>query len=493
MSTNTVQLCIRPYIDPRALFCLIGIAVRIATRLGIHRDGAQFGLPPFEVEQRRRLWWQIVILDKRVAEITGSSITALSTCGGDCRFPLNVNDSDLNQFAKDPPTPVHGPTEMLFSLVRMELTVAAAPGGGTRPFTTTPDGRPINNPRVQYSPSPSSPDIVTHVANHNLPRDLESFCTYMETCYLSKCDPKIPLHLFSLLVTRQALCKLRVIDFLCRGVSSDTLNQHERDMLFMEAIRTVELDNEIQGGETLQGFRWYTYQHFPFPAYIFLVGELRMRGTSDLCERAWNAMILNHERRGMSRNMRTPLHIAFGGFLVKAWDAREAAEAQLGRTVETPKMISMLRSAHKMKRSTAPPPPANGRGPAASVNTAVPPQPTADAAPQAAAATMAGAVGTGPAVAAPMYSTPTTNKSQMQDTPMSNTSSSVSMDDPMMFTGFDGTTNNIYGSSSVSDVDFGNMDWNYLVQYSSFGGFNPNIYSQHGPPHPHGHQGMGAQ
>lgn len=227
-----------------------------------------------------------------------------------------------------------------------------------------------------------------------------------------------------------------------------------------------------------------------------------MRGTSDLCERAWNAMITNHERRGMSRNMRTPLHIAFGGFLVKAWDAREAAEAQLGRTVETPKMISMLRSAHKMKRATAPAP-ANARGTAPPVNT--PPNPAPNLSPHhaphrtqavnttpQAAATMAGVAGTGAPGPAPMYSTPTTNKSQIQDTPMSNTSS-VGMDDPMMFTGFDGTTNNIYGSSSMSDVDFGHMDWNYLVQYSSFGGFNPNIYAQQGPPHSHGHQGMGAQ
>jgi len=378
---------------------------------------------------------------------------------------------------------------MLFSLVRMELTVAAAPGAGSRPLATTPGGRPINNPRVQYSPSPSSPDVVTHVANHNLPRDLESFCQYMENIYLSKCDPKIPLHLFSLLVTRQALSKLRVIDFLSRGVPSDSLDQQERDALFMEALRTVELDNQIQAGETLQGFRWYTYQHFPFPAYIFLVSELRTRTTGDLCERAWNSMIENHDRRGMMRNMRTPLHIAFGGFLVKAWDARETAELQLnGRSIEAPRMIAMLRGAHKMKRAAAAPP-ANGRGGAGNAA----PQ-GAEPTQQAANVAAPGTVGSGaPApggAAAPMYGSPS-SKPQMQDTQMGNNSSSVGMDDPMMFTGFDGTSN-VYGSSSMSDVDFGQMDWNYLVQYSSFGGFNPNMYAQGAPPHAHGHH-MGTQ
>ncbi|KAK3318303.1 fungal-specific transcription factor domain-containing protein [Apodospora peruviana] len=467
-------LCIRPYVDPRSLFCLIGIAVRIATRLGIHRDGVQFGLPPFEIEQRRRLWWQIVILDKRVAEITGSSITALSTSGGDCKFPLNVNDTDLNVQAKDLPHPYTGPTEMLFCLTRMELTVAAAPGSGVRAAASPSGG--LNKPRVQYSPSPSSPDVVTHVANQNLPRDLESFCAYIENVYLRHCDPKIPLHLFALLMTRQALSKLRVIDFLCRGVSTDSLDQRERDTLFIEAIRMVEIDNEIQAGETLQGFRWYTYQHFPFPAYIFLVSELRQRTTGELCDRAWNAMIENHERRGFTRNTRTPLHIAFGAFLVKAWDAHEAGELQLGRQIPTPKMVTMLRGTVSKVKRPIPAAPTNGR-PGGHAH------PTAQAAPAHPPGVSVGANAAMGAVDAAMYGSPP-DKPQMHDTQMGN-NSGMAMDDTMMFTGFDGAANNAF-QSSMSDVDFGQMDWNYLVQYSSFGGFNPNIYSQAPVSHPHG-------
>ncbi|KAJ5105094.1 hypothetical protein NUU61_002441 [Penicillium alfredii] len=40
-------------IDPRSLSCLIGIAVRIATHLSIHRDGSQTGLSTFDTEQTR--------------------------------------------------------------------------------------------------------------------------------------------------------------------------------------------------------------------------------------------------------------------------------------------------------------------------------------------------------------------------------------------------------------------------------------------------------
>ncbi|KAK0630755.1 fungal-specific transcription factor domain-containing protein [Bombardia bombarda] len=479
-------MSIRPYCDPRSLFCMLGMAGRIATRMGLHRDGAQFGLPPFETEQRRRLWWQIVIFDKRTAEITGSSITLLNSSGGDCRLPLNINDTDLNVHAKDPPAPYPGPTEMLFSLTRIELTVAAAPGS-VRPNPTTPGGTVINKPRVQYSPSPSSPDVVSHVANQNLPQDLESFAAYIENVYLKHCDPKIPMHFFTLMMTRQAICKLRVIDFLCKGIHTDTLEPQERDRLFMEAIKVVELDNVLQSSPMLQGFRWYTYQHFPFPAYMFLVSELRERTTGQLCERAWSVMIENHERRGFSRNVRTPLHIAFGAFFIKAWEAREAAELQLGRQLQTPKLVLMIRNTVSRFKQTRPAStPTNGAGGHSSGG-------GGPAGPSGASVAGSSVTADDSVMGGSSSSMYSSNKA-MPDAPppqaaMANPS--LMMDDAMMFSSFDGTPQAFGGAAAVADTDFGQMDWNYLVQYSTFGGFNPGLYSQQQPP-PHGHQQGGG-
>ncbi|KAK4165247.1 putative transcriptional regulatory protein [Cladorrhinum sp. PSN259] len=488
-------LCVRQYVDPRSLFCLIGLAIRIATRLGIHRDGSQYSLSPFDAELRRRLWWQLVIFDKRVAEITGSSITALSTCDSDCRAPLNINDTDLSIHAKDPPIPSHGPTEQIFVLTRIELTVASTSSNGNNArhsVTTSPGGKTvINNTRVQYSPSPSSPDVVTHVANQTLPHDLASFNLHMENIYLRNCDSKIPLHLFTILMTRQALCKLRVIDFLSRSRLSDNMDPNERHQVFIEAIRTVEYDNVIQSTESLQCYRWYTYQHFPFPAYIFLISELRTRTTGELCERAWGVMIENHERRGMMRrNFRSPLHIAFGHFFVKAWDAREQAELQLGRVLPTPNVVSFLRnSSSKWKRPTPPAPAAamNGRGdprpseiPPVSGSSKAPQQPPP----------MAGPPSGGPPPSMNMYppvskpvpeptSVPATRLGGAAPAPAPN----MMMDDSTMFNTFDNMSQvfpNVPGQPTAGiQEDFGQMDWNYLVQYGSFGGFNPGYY-QHG-------------
>jgi len=343
-----------------------------------------------------------------------------------------------------------------------------------RSIPTTPGGTQLKT-RVQYSPSPSSPDMVTHVANHNLPHDLDTFCTYMDNAYLQHCDAKIPHHYFALMMTKQALSKLRVIDFLCKGVSTDTLDQTERDALFIEAIKTVEYDNIIQRTDSLQGFRWYTYQHFPFPAHIFLISELRQRTTGDLCERAWSAMTENHERRGLTRNLRSPLHIAVGHFLVKAWDAREAAALQMGLSLAVPKVITMLRNqVSRFKRPAA----ASSNGTGASSM----PQQSSNS-----AGAHGGQVGGGSSAPPELY---TAGKPLQDPAPQLATSGAMAgaavsgagmtVDDTMMFGGFDGSVNHqLFGPSTLTpDGDFSHMDWNYLVACSSFGGFNPNVYSQ---------------
>lgn len=61
--------------DARKIWTLTGLAVRIAQTLGIHRDGSHFNLSPFEIEMRRRLWWQVCILDARASEDHGCDPT----------------------------------------------------------------------------------------------------------------------------------------------------------------------------------------------------------------------------------------------------------------------------------------------------------------------------------------------------------------------------------------------------------------------------------
>ncbi|KAK3306587.1 fungal-specific transcription factor domain-containing protein [Chaetomium strumarium] len=449
-------LCARPYVDPRSMFGLLGLAFRIATRLGLHRDGTHSGLSPFEAEQRRRLWWQIVIFDKRIAEITGSTVNALSSCACDTRLPLNINDSDLNPHAKGQPGSYAGPTEMLFSLTRIELTIAAS-SDNVRRSITTPGGRPLHKPMVHYSPSPASPDVVSHVANESLPENLVAFCSHMENTYLKHCDPKIPLHNFTVLMTRQALCKLRIIDFLCRTANADNVDQNERDAYFMEALRMVEYDNIIQSSAMLQCFRWYTYAHFPLPAYLCLVSELRHRTTGELCEHAWNVMIENHERRGLlRRHNRNPLHIAFGRYF------EYLGQAETGPSSSSSSSPQALNAAAMVGASG---------GQQVPVQATLPPIQGSAAGMPAVGDMSAGSAN----MSAGIYASKPMPPQHTTAPHMGSVSAANSMmtDDAMTYPGYDSMGHVFSNAGGMQDADMAAMDWNYLVQLSSMGAFNP--------------------
>ncbi|KAK7426924.1 hypothetical protein QQZ08_006516 [Neonectria magnoliae] len=338
---------VRWFVDPRQVFCLIGLGVRIAQRMGLHQDPAQFGLPPFEVEQRRRLWWTLVGYDRRIGEMTGSTVTALST-GGDCKMPLNVNDSDLHVDGKDLPTPHSGPTEMLFALTRIELAMAVASDSNR-------DSHKLNmadkSPSGTPSARPAAPTI--QLAGQNGPAyTLDGYCAHIEGTYLSQYDPKIPLHFFTLTMTRQALCKMRIINFLVRSKSNDpsALKAAERDSLFHQATQMIEYDNVVQSSDSLRPFRWFSMHHFPFPAYMFLVQELRHRVSGPMVERAWDAISKNHSLRGLLNNYHSPMHIAFGSHFIKAWDAHETALLSAGRPINTPVFLTALRERAAARR-----------------------------------------------------------------------------------------------------------------------------------------------
>lgn len=235
----------RWFVDPRQVFCLIGLAVR----MGLHRDPGAFGLAPLETEQRRRLWWTIVGYDRRIGEMTGSTVTALSG-GCDCKMPLNVNDSDLHVDGKDMPTPHSGPTEMLFALTRIEIAMAIA-GNSNR------DSSGANNPG-KASPASRPPAPTIRIAGHDSPSyTLDGYCARVQDTYLAQCDAEVPLHFFTLTMTRQSLCKMHVINFLVRMHDADAmpLQNMERDSLVQQATQMIEYDNVVQSSESLQPFR----------------------------------------------------------------------------------------------------------------------------------------------------------------------------------------------------------------------------------------------
>ncbi|CAZ85483.1 unnamed protein product [Tuber melanosporum] len=71
------QTCLIREEEPLTSCSFLGMAMRVAQSMGLHRDGSLFGLNEIECEVRRRVWWHILYLD-----VQGAIATGLPPLGG---------------------------------------------------------------------------------------------------------------------------------------------------------------------------------------------------------------------------------------------------------------------------------------------------------------------------------------------------------------------------------------------------------------------------
>lgn len=120
-------LSVRDIYEPRAVWSLTGVAVRIAQSMGLDRDGVSLGLPPFETEIRRRVWWLLKGHDFRTAELCGlPKFRDLDISPNSTKWPTNVNDDQLYPGMLSFPTESNSLTDIVFVAMRHELANFAA-------------------------------------------------------------------------------------------------------------------------------------------------------------------------------------------------------------------------------------------------------------------------------------------------------------------------------------------------------------------------------
>lgn len=76
---------------PNSGYNYLGLAVRMATGLGLHKEFAGWKISPLQMEIRRRVWWSLCVFDVG-ATITFSRPTLWPYEGVEVAFPLNVTD-----------------------------------------------------------------------------------------------------------------------------------------------------------------------------------------------------------------------------------------------------------------------------------------------------------------------------------------------------------------------------------------------------------------
>ncbi len=264
--------CVRRYDDSRYVWTLTGLLIRLAQALGIHRDGAKFGISPFQTEMRRRLWWQICTLDVRAAEDHGSD-PSISEETFDTRLPLNINDEDIGSSSKETPKEREGWSEMTFDLIRFTVSTTV------RRFSYTPVAGPCQK---------RSAGLTLEDKEHLI----EELHQYLENHYLKYCDMNVPLHWVAATVARLVMAKMWLIVHhpLKREDGGAGLPRETQDRLFMTSVEVVKFSRLLETEKSTLKWGWLFRTYVQWHAVAFILSQLCTRTKGPEAEHGWEVI-----------------------------------------------------------------------------------------------------------------------------------------------------------------------------------------------------------
>lgn len=256
-------------IGSTAVWRLMGLVTRTAISMGLHRDGSVFpGMKPFEAEMRRRLWWQICLLDAR----SGDAQTPEMSVGPatfDTRKPANLNDEDLYPAMAELPVPREGITDVSYCLIHCDLW------------------------RLQH-------DVMQPSAN----RDGKDYRTEalrvardkIRTDILQQLDPKSSWHIFLATYSRAMLLNIEIMSAQFRiqhSVSEswcESLKDATGTRLFLVSAAVIDTIDTLLSSTNTMGWGWCTRSCIPWRPMLVLLVQLRVRSWGPTCERAWRTL-----------------------------------------------------------------------------------------------------------------------------------------------------------------------------------------------------------
>lgn len=293
-------------------------------RMGLHRESSLKGLNPFEGEIRRRVWWQIVILDGRTAQLTGASMNPDMQLYGDTRQPLSLNDADLVPSVSSLPLSTPFATEMVFCSVRIEIGVWMLQQKCLLSFESS------NASKTKFFKSID--DLERHI----------------EKKYLKSMDMDVPLNLLTTYLARSAVCQMRLSVYhpIHRPERASDLNAEQLDMLLENSLEVIRYDILSHSNPSLQCYLWHIANFFPFETFVLLISTLSDRPDSQMADAAWGVIdqVYEHHPCFISDTV-DPLYWALGNLTLKAWAQRSASARARGMQspVEPPCIAELVR------------------------------------------------------------------------------------------------------------------------------------------------------
>ncbi|KAI1826622.1 transcription factor [Xylaria intraflava] len=284
--------------DSRAAWSLTSLIYHIARTIGLHRDGTKFGLKPFETEMRRRLWWQICIIDSRSSEYHCNEPIARAFTS-DTKPPLHIDDVDLFPDMVEPPAERWDrATDMTLSRVRCEAIQT---------------GMKLGLVKQRQTQKPSGSGASTADDGQQPRNEADVLIQNLETCirdkYLPICDTSVPFQLLCSAVARIIMARFHLITRFSaasreKGPTSDSgankqsipfpettssavAPSQAHDELFQTSIEILQVSGVLLSNDAIAQFTWYSKTHIQWGAMAFVLSELCTRPHSAECDHAW--------------------------------------------------------------------------------------------------------------------------------------------------------------------------------------------------------------
>ncbi|KAM6521638.1 hypothetical protein FSOLCH5_006394 [Fusarium solani] len=301
-------MLVRRHDSPRYVWMMTGLLIRMAQALGLHRDGSRFPhLTPFEVEQRRRLWWMICVIDVRASEDQGTEFT-ISRDSFDTKMPLNINDEDLDPDTKEIPPARESLTDISFALAMLELSDVSK-----QIMASTINGVGLGL------------DEQTRL--------LDEVCERVEHGYFQfSVERGDVLHWVGLTCLRLMRSKLILLIYLPTLFASpdERFSEEVRDKLLVAAIEVAEYNHALNSEQKCRQWRWIYQTYTHWYAIVYLMIEICRRKWSPVIERAWvdlHSSWLIPSQRNMSKHSR--VWVPLRKLMAKARRQREMELAEI--------------------------------------------------------------------------------------------------------------------------------------------------------------------
>lgn len=311
----------RSQLDPHTFWSLTGIATRLAQRMGLHRDGENLGLPPFEIQMRRRLFWQLLPLDTYAGQVSGTGIS-ISPESWDTKKPLNINDDQIYPGMEEQPEEQKGATEMMFSLARIELSNFYAKTGVK-----------LKGASVSFKNSDEIEKLIDDVEGS------------IEAKYLRYCDILNPLHVLTIGVVRSAANVVRLRNRMT-PMMEQTVNDQERRELCALAQKILETDSTIYRNASLKKFQWQVKNFFLWDALLCILFSFTKAGfyKCEELDREWDMVKEVYSNHEDVLGKKRALYAMICDVTLKAWHVSPPRQ-----DAPEPPFISRLRSQPKRK------------------------------------------------------------------------------------------------------------------------------------------------